>query len=42
MHVLLGRVAGQRGDDAEAIRHLERAVELRPQETSGGSRWLDY
>ncbi len=32
MHVLLGRVAGQRGDDGEAIRHLERAVELRPQE----------
>ncbi len=32
MHVLLGRVAGQRGDDVEAIQHLERAVELRPQE----------
>ena len=33
MHVLLGRVMGQRGDDAAAIEHLERAVELRPQET---------
>jgi tetratricopeptide (TPR) repeat protein len=33
MHVLLGRVAGQRGNDVEAIRHLERAVQLRPQET---------
>jgi Flp pilus assembly protein TadD len=33
MHVLLGRVAGQRGDDLTAIRHLERAVELRPHET---------
>ena len=33
MHMLLGRVAGQRGDDVEAIQHLERAVELRPQET---------
>jgi len=32
MEMLLGRAAGRRGDDAEAIRRLERAVELRPQE----------
>jgi tetratricopeptide (TPR) repeat protein len=32
MHVLLGRVAGQRGDDRAAVRHLGRAIELRPHE----------
>jgi tetratricopeptide (TPR) repeat protein len=32
MRVLLGRVEGQRGNDLAAIEHLERAVEMRPQE----------